>query len=876
MDNLEKIREMIRCIGVEKDNENFLYGLLRAFDFPEATISRVKLLKDPQNLSKSILIQNKLFFLPTAKANIYTEFENLKLKGISNIKARFFLIVNDDFVYAYDKITKDSISPSKKELYNYFDFFLPLVGIEKINTDINKTADLKAAEKFAELYNILIELNNTKNENILHGVNTMMARLLFCFYADSIGLIEKDTIHNIIATYTNKNSENLKAIFERLFLILIGKDRDDLPNYFNKLPIIKISLFKENVLIPNFNSKAKKLLLEISSLNWSSLNPDILGSLIQSIVIPENSSGLSNHYTSIPNIMKVLGPLFLDEFYEVFEKNKIDVSALKDLLSRIKKIAVFDPTCGAGNFLIVAFKELIKIEDIIKVAIFELTSEIYSEESNISISQFYGIDANHFKSEITKIGLWVASVQSKRISDQQTYCLDTFDSSNILLANPTRVSWNEFCSSKSEVYIVCNPTYKGSRKQSKEQKEDVAFVFSQYSGTKNLDYASCWLYLASKFIEKNNSRAAIVVTNSVTQGEQVGLLWPKIYKHNIGIFFAHTSFKWKNSSKGNTGVTVVVIGLSKLSDSMKKKIYTQATVYEAPNITPYLTSGDNVIVSKRTIPLSDLPLMPKGNMPYDGGNLILSELEMLNLTKDYPKSKVFIKKLFGSKEFIQDIKRFCLWIDDEKLNEALLIPPIKDRIELVKNNRLNSSDSAANKLASRPHQFREINTTSTQSIIIPSVSSERRRYIPIGFVGKEIIISNLAFAIYDCEPWIFGVLTSRMHLVWIKSVCGSLETRIRYSSRLGYNTFPFPSISPIQKKIILDSVLGVIDARQQTSEKSLAQMYDTDLMSKELLNAHQVLDAVIESCYRSEPFISDYQRLDYLFIEYKKKSETKQ
>jgi hypothetical protein len=870
----ESIREKLRAISSGIDNEEFLYSFLRSFDFPEATISRIRLKCKSDYAGQEILIKNKLIFITTNKSNLRAQFEELKFLGISSISTRFILIVNDKFMFGFDRISEDSLSSSKKNLYNHVDFFLPLVGIEKSNTSDHKTADLKAAEKLAELYNILFEHNCNTNDPMIEGLNIMMARLLFCFYADSIGLIENGTIHNLISRYSDISGDDLKPLFEKIFFVLSGKDREDLSSNFESLPVINISLFEEDVVVPSFNRVSRKVLLEISALNWVSLNPDILGSLIQSVIVPEGSLGLSNHYTSAANIMKVLGPLFLDEYYEIFENSRHDLDGLQRLLERIKTTTVLDPICGAGNFLIVAFKELIKLEVEIKEAISSITNKKFDISPMVSVDQFYGIEPNHFKAHITRIGLWVAffqSIESHQVNE--TYLLDTFNKSNIVWANPTRISWGRFCIPKSEVFIVCNPTYKGSRKQSKEQKEDVAFVFREYEGVKNLDYASCWLYLSALFIQQNKSRAAIVVTNSMTQGEQVGLIWPKIYKLDVEISFAHTSFKWRNNSRGNTGVTVVIIGLAKKDRGLTKKIFYQTSINETSNITPYLTPGNNnIIVCKRRSPISDLPAMPKGNMPYDGGNLILSKDKMMELVNDYPESKLFIKRFMGSQEFIQDIERWCLWINDETLHKAMAIPPIRERIERVRENRLNNSDVAARRLADRPYQFRETNVTSTESIIIPSVSSERREYVPIGFVGSDTIISNLAFAIYDCSPWVFGVITSRIHLIWIQAVCGSLETRNRYSSTLGYNTFPFPKISVSKKDAIERCVFSIIEARENNSEKSMAQMYDPDHMDDDLLNAHRVLDAAIESCYRNDPFVSDQQRLEYLFLEYQKQS----
>ena len=493
----------------------------------------------------------------------------------------------------------------------------------------------------------------------------------------------------------------------------------------------------------------------------------------------------------------------------------------------------------------------------------------------MDLSQFYGVEENYFKLQIAKIGLCIESFKSNKAENMTiSEIVIRINDLNMLNANPTQVDWSSFCKSEKHksVFILSNPTYRGARKQTPKQKSDVAKVFNKYENTKNLDYSSCWLYLASKYIELNNAKCAIVTTNSLTQGEQVELLWPKIFSHNVEICFARTSFKWKNSSKGNTGVTIVIIGLSRKQTAKEKKLFGNEFLIRTDVISPYLTSGINVIVKKRRQPIANLPPMPKGNMPYDGGNLILSKTEKENLLNEFPTSSKFLKRLLGSKEFIQGIERWCLWIQDKDLEEAISIRPIQNRIQKVYNLRKNSVDKGAQRLADRPHQFREINCTTTNSIIIPSVSSEKRQYIPIGFVDESVIITNLAFAIYDCEPWIFGLLTSKMHNLWIKAVCGSLETRIRYSSSLGYNTFPFPVITENYKQKINSCVFEIIAEEENFPEKTLSYLYNPETMPESLLTSHKTLDKVIEKCYQTKPFSSDHARINHLLNYYQEAS----
>jgi len=874
MINYSKIQDNIKGLSKNLISDNFIYSFLKAYNFPDATIARLQESnKGKLSGDQEVLVKKKLYYRQTRKTNLYSEFDNLKKEGLYKFRVRFIFLCNLDYVLVFDTVTEETLSSSIDELYVHFDFFFPLIGLKKSNHQPYKSVDIKAAEKCAKLYNQLSIDNEIKSESKIYCLNSLMTRLLYCFFANSVGIFEVGTFHNLISTFSRNGGVDLKKLLEDVFLAISTKERNNLPDFLNKLPFVECDLFRERIELPSFSKKSRNLLLDSSELDWSLVNPDILGSMIQSIVSIEDSIGLSNHFTSVPNIMKVIGPLFLDQLYETFDNVKEDRSGLTELLQRVSQIKIFDPACGSGNFLIVIYKELRLLELRILKSIYAISKEELGVTARVKLSQFYGIEGNHFACEVTKLGLWIAEYQANVKFNEDSgfsYPLQQYANlDNIVRGNATRIDWNIVClNDNSEIYVVGNPPYKGARKQHPQQKSDVSFVFRNYSNTKNLDYASCWFYLACDYIKDSPASFALVSTNSITQGEQVGLLWPILYSKKVHIFFAHTSFKWKNTGKGNTGVTVVIIGMQSNHLSTRRVIYGQTYSNEVSSINPYLKAVDEIIVEKRGTPVSKLPLMPKGNMPYDGGNLILSGEEKSALLKKHPESAIFIKRLMGSDEFINDIERWCLWICDNNLDQALAIPPIKERIDIVRKFRSEKSDSAANRLADRPHQFRETNSTTTNSIIIPSVSSERREYIPIGFVDSSVIITNLAFAIYDCDPWVFGVITSRMHMVWIRTVCGSLETRLRYSSSLGYNTFPFPDISQGQKQSIKSCVLDILEEREKVSEKSMAQKYDPDYMSNGLRNAHSILDSAVESCYRKEPFVSDHQRLEFLFNEY--------
>jgi type II restriction/modification system DNA methylase subunit YeeA len=722
-----------------------------------------------------------------------------------------------------------------------------------------------------------------------------LSRLLFCFFAEDTGIFAQSLFTDSVASNTQADGSDLSLYLERLFTVLNTKEEHrahDLLHHFQNFPYVNGGLFRKSHWIPQFSAKSHRIIIECGELDWKEINPDIFGSMMQAVTHPGQRASLGMHYTSVPNIMKVIEPLFLDELKAEFEKHRGNAKKLQMLLARMGRIKFFDPACGSGNFLIITYKELRRLEmDIIR----ELGS---LSLSSIHLEQFYGIEIDDFAHTIARLSLYLAEHQmNTEFFDRLGRNIPTLplkESGNIVCGNATRLDWETICPKHDgdEIYILGNPPYLGARMQNKEQKGDIDFVFSEFKKYRDLDYISCWFFYAARYARKESKhitgngrlldyssvselpfdfshvpaqvKFAFVSTNSVCQGEQVSLLWPKVLRNDLEIFFAHQSFKWGNLAKKNAGVTVVIIGIRSILNE-QKKIYKDGLYSEVKNISPYLTSGSNDFVWRRNNPLSDFPRMFFGNMPNDGGFLILNIDQKENIEREFPESKNFFKKLLGSLEFLRGSERWCLWIEDENLHDAAEIPPIADRIEKVRMHRLNSKDRGTNKLSKRSHQFRDLNKTSSTSIIIPRVSSERREYIPCGFLDSSIVISDSAQAIYDAKPWIFGVISSRMHMTWVRAVAGRLKTDYRYSSALCYNTFPIPTLTAKQKEEITRHVYNVLEEREKHSEKTMAQLYDPEKMPQGLKEAHHSLDAAIERIYRSRPFTSDEERLEYLF-----------
>ncbi|WP_370450932.1 class I SAM-dependent DNA methyltransferase [Olivibacter sp. XZL3] len=596
--------------------------------------------------------------------------------------------------------------------------------------------------------------------------------------------------------------------------------------------------------------------------------------MIQAVADPSERTNLGMHYTSVQNILKLIKPLFLDELYAEFEKNKENARGLEKLLLRISKIKLFDPACGSGNFLIISYKELRNLEVLIIKQLIDLNQDqrkIFF--TSLSLTQFYGIEIKDFAHEMAILSLWLAEHQMNQVFEtelldygQSKPILPLKEAGNIVQGNAARISWDEVCpkTDNDEIYIIGNPPYLGARLQNEVQKEDITLNLKNVKGANNLDYIFIWFYKGSKFIQSVNAKLAFVSTNSACQGEQVSLLWPSILSNGVEINFAYRSFKWINNAKGNAGVTVIIVGIRNVSNA-PKYIFTDGIARPAKNINAYLLDSADVYITSRSKSISGLPEMNFGSMPNDGGALILNEKEYFSLRDSIVNSDGFLKNFIGADEFLKGTKRYCLWFDKTNFQQFENIEEIKLRFKKVLNHRESSTRKATRKLSDIFYSFGEVRHKEGDSIIIPRHSSEKRDYIPLGFFNSETVIADSALAIYDAQPWLFGVLHSKMHMVWVDAVGGKLKTDYRYSAKLCYNTFPFPEINAKQKEMVTQYVFDILDERAKFSEKTMAWMYNPETMPIGLKKAHHALDLAIERLYRLAPFYSDEERLEYLF-----------
>lgn len=904
-------KEIEERLKTFKDNatsaDEIGFGLLYAFGKGKRDIERYKEGKGILKNFNGLLIKELFCYKSVPELHLQEVLEQLKndtqvLKALPKIIA----VSDGKTLLAYDLREKDTYENKVERLYCDFAFFYPLMDVERVHYIEESPADVKAAEKLAKLHDELRAYNEFNSEADLHDLNIFITRLLFCFFAEDTGIFEENLFSASIRQFTKPDGSDLSEYLDAAFNVMDCSLRNsETLSIIKQFPYVNGGLFAKHIQIPKMGAKARKIIIECGELDWKDINPDIFGSMIQAVVNPEVRANQGMHYTSVPNIMKVINPLFLDELREDYKKldeqqkqlqNELDLGALnhkdyykactpiekrcRQLLLRISKMKFFDPACGSGNFLIITYKSLRLLEmDVLNIMrkckqVQELN---FIDGSCITLNQFYGIELLDFPHEVAMLSLWLAEHQmNRKFHDNfgvNTRALPLHNITQIVCGNACRLDWNTVCphTVEEEVFVFGNPPYVGGKLQTKEQKEDIKLNLGHLPSFKNLDYISIWFYKAAFYINANSS-FAFVSTNSLCQGEQVGMLWPYIFKREVNIFFAFKSFKWSNNAKNNAGVTCVIIGLTK--KITKKAIYDDTKKKIVSNITPYLNQGNSTIVYSSNTSISNLPTMEYGNMPLEGGFLKLNEIEKNNIIQEYPKAQKFIKPVIGGEELINSIPRFCLWIEDEDLAEAKSIPPISERINKVMSFRITGGE-VARTLVNKSHQFRYRKVASKSQIVIPCTSSEKREYLQCGFFDASYITMNSLEVIYDAPTWLFGILTSKMHMAWVKTVGGRLKTDYRYSTQLCYNTFPFPTIREEKKKQIEEAAENILVTRAFYPEKTLAEMYDPDKMPEDLREAHATLDDIVDSCYPDYPFANDEVRLECLFKLYEKMTKKK-
>ena len=883
------------------------YQLLYSFGKSERDIERYKEGKGVLKTFDGLLIKGLFCYQPVSMFGLTDQLEQLKSnQQIIKAAPKIIAVSDGKSILAYDLREKDTYENQLERLPSDFAFFYPLMDVERVHYVEESPADIKAAEKLAKLHDELRSYNEFRSDDDLHDLNIFISRLLFCFFAEDTGIFEENLFTDSIRRFTKEDGSDLSEYLDETFNVMdVSFRRSDIPSIVKQFPYVNGGLFSKRIQIPKMGQKARKIIIECGELNWKDINPDIFGSMIQAVVNPEERANQGMHYTSVPNIMKVINPLFLDDlrgeynrmneqYEQLIQSKNIGAISVKEfyekcrpiarqcqaLLLRMSKMKFFDPACGSGNFLIITYKCLRFLEmDILSLQqkCQGNTQSMFVDASVISLQQFYGIELLDFPHEVAMLSLWLAEHQMNTKLNEDfgvnTKALPLKNITQIVCGNACRIDWNTVCphTPEEEVFIFGNPPYLGSSLQDEKQKGDMENVFKNIKGWPNLDYIACWFYIGSTYIKGTKAKCAFVSTKSICQGEQVALLWDELIKKQICLNFAYSGFRWNNNAKNKAHVFCVIIGIANESETEQARLYTETEIKTGKRITPYLQLSDNnVIVKKERKSIASLPSMDYGSKPADGGNLILDAYEKEELIAKDKRAETFIYNYVGAEDYINGKKRYCLWISDNMKDEALSIPGIKERVRKVHEMRKSSKKKATQEDAEFPYRFAECRFDNTECIIIPRHTATDRRYIPFGYLPENSVVADSSFAIYNAPVWLFGVVTSLMHMIWTKMFGGYLGTSIRYSNTLCYNTFPFPKISVEKKAEIETAAEEVLITRENYPEKTLAELYDPDKMPQDLREAHAKLDDIVESCYPGYPFASDEARLECLFKLYEK------
>ncbi len=774
-----------------------------------------------------------------------------------------------------------------------FDF---LLGYQKKIYKEQDPANIKAAELMGKLHDRLKEIGYTG-----HPLEVYLVRLLFCLFAEDTTLFEKQQFQEYIERRTNVDGSDLAAKLQELFQVLDTpreKRFKNLDEQLDEFPYVNGKLFEETLPIACFDAKMRQALLNCCSVDWAKISPAIFGSMFQSVMNPEERRNLGAHYTSEKNILKVIKPLFLDDLWAEFHKVKDNKSKLNDFHKKLSQIKVLDPACGCGNFLVITYREFRLLELEILRARYNKDEKLIGVDSIIwlDVDQFYGIEYEEFPARIAEVAMWLIDHQMNMLFSnefgQYLVRLPLRKAAIIKQGNALRIDWKSLIQTESNEnhnrfsYILGNPPFVGKQLQNQEQKADMDLIFKEVKGSGVLDYVTAWYIKAAEYIIEYNieatkpierCRCAFVSTNSITQGEQVGILWNELFnRYKIKIHFAHRTFTWDNEARGKAAVHVVIIGFSNY-DIPEKRIYDYEYISSEPhelrvkNINPYLVEGKDFVLFKRSKPINIVPNISFGSMPNDGGYLVLSDTEKEELIRHEPEVSKFIRPLLSAYEFINGEKRWCIWLNNANPASIRTSKEISKRVENVKRTREVSSREATRKLAEFPYLFGEIRQPGSDYILIPLHSSENRKYVPLGLFTPFSIANNSCSVIPNANIYHFGILTSKMHMSWIACVCGRIKSDFRYSNELVYNNFPLPeNPSEKQKDVIRKAAQKVLNVRDQFTSCSLADLYDPIAMPSILVKAHNELDKAVDLAYRPQPFTNDSNRMEFLFSLYEK------
>ena len=850
--------------------------------------------------------------------------------GLKDEELPRYIVVSDFHEFkVYDLEAGTETEFNLKDLYKNLNLFGFISGYQQRVYKDQEPVNIKAAELMGDLHDTLLA-----NGYEGHELEVMLVRLLFCLFAEDTTIFDKQQFTDYIELRTKEDGSDLGIHLAQLFQTLntdFSERQKNLDEQVAAFPYVNGSLFGHSLNLASFNSDMRTKLLKCCYFDWSVISPAIFGSMFQSVMNPKVRRNLGAHYTSEKNILKLIKGLFLDELWEEFETTKTNKNKLEKFHEKISNLKFLDPACGSGNFLIITYREIRLLElEILKILRKgQLVTDI-SSISKIDVDAFYGIEYEEFASQIATVAMWLIDHQmNMRLSTEfgEYYKrLPLRKSATIVHGNALRIDWqsllnplnsidieaehvniytvNEPPLSYKEVnikaksykehkgpiplskvkvtydYILGNPPFVGKHLLNKDQASDMQWVFQNVKNAGLLDYVTAWYLKAAQLIQHTVTKVAFVSTNSISQGEQVGVLWNELFKYDVKIHFAHRTFKWTNEAKGNAAVFVVILGFyseSEIGKNPEKQLFDypdikgEPLVVKTKNINPYLVAAEDIVVNSRSTPLSNVPPLIYGNKIVDGGYFLFTEDGRNDFLSKEPKAKNFFKEIISGEEFLSNKKRYCLWLKDADPSELKKLPEVLKRIASVKEFRLKSTKAATREKAQIPSQFAEYRQPNADYLIIPRTSSENRKYIPFAFFTKDYIVNDSCTALPNSSPFHFGILTSEMHMCWIKYICGRLKSDYRYSNSLVYNNFPWPQDLPKQKIQGVEKLAQqVLKVRERYPKSSLADMYDPLTMPADLVRAHQDLDKFVDTCYRTQSFDTEMQRIEFLFDLYKK------
>ena len=787
-----------------------------------------------------------------------------------------------------------------QDLHKHIRRFAFIPGYKQHKLDPEDPANVEAAELMAHLHDALLDGGFSG-----HDLRVLLVRLLFCLFADDTGIFNPQDFRLFIENRTAKDGSDTGAKLARLFGVLNQPENQRQANLDEDLaafPYINGELFAERISFADFNAQMRGQLLKACTFEWARISPAVFGSLFQGVMDSKERRQIGAHYTAEKNILKLIRTLFLDELRSEFSAAKADKSTrrtarLEALHKKLGSLRFFDPACGCGNFLVITYRELRALELEILLELQTGQQQFGADEvyqlSVIDVDQMYGIEIEEFPAKIAEVALWLADHQANIALSEafgQLYRrIPLKKSPHIVCENALRVDWKTMLPPERCSYILGNPPFIGKQFMTPEQKADMQAICGHVKGSGVLDFVTGWYFKAAEYTGGGSTRCAFVSTNSIAQGEQPGVLWHELFsRHRMKIHFAHRTFPWESEARGKAHVHCVIIGFGP-GEIPEKRIFDYESNPENPsevvvsNINPYLVQGGDVILTKRSSPICAVPEIVFGSMPNDGGHLLLSSEDKKCLLASEPDAAGLIRPFVGSVEFINGIERWCLWLEGVNAAKLRSMPVVFERVAAVKQHRLSSTRAATRQLANRPTEFAENRQPHSSYLLIPGVSSENRPYVPMGFIRPDVVASNLVNIVPGATLYHFGVLTSAMHMAWMKHVCGRLKSDYRYSNQIVYNNFPWPEDVPasdlVKVKSLAQQVLdtriecgdgrhGYLPVRKKSAACTLADLYDPIAMPPQLAKAHEQLDRAVDRCYQKEPFLTDRQRVEYLFARY--------